>query len=62
MPWVKNNTAIKVAIEAMEKVRSRYAVGHNAFVLNWDFSWAKRDHENYEKISRAIEVVNAFRD
>ena len=61
---MKKNTAINIAIEAMEKMRSRYAVGHNAFIekqQSWDFIFIERDHKSYERISKAIEVVNDLR-
>ena len=64
---MKKNTAIKIAIEAMEKMRKRYAVGHNAYlgfhkVPNQVFIFAKRDHDHYKRITEAIKVIDAARD
>ena len=55
---MKRKTAYKIAIKAMTALRvRRYAVGHNAYLQGVRDHWAKIGHEEYEKIQKAIKIL-----
>ena len=52
------NKAIKLAIDALERRRQVYAVGHNACVDGKAcFIFCEHDHKKYNELSEAIEEL-----
>jgi hypothetical protein len=54
---VKKRTAIKIAIESIERRQKLYAPGHYAHLQGLEFGFAKRDHDSYIKLQKAIDIL-----
>ena len=60
---MKRNTALKIAIEAIQEKRTRrFAIGHNSFLQGLTNQFAKNDHKHYERLTKAIEILEGIRD
>lgn len=52
------NAALRLAIAALKDYRRRhFAIGHHAFMKGQVLIFTERDHESYERYSKAIEVI-----
>jgi hypothetical protein len=56
-PYVIKN-ALRLAISALKDYRRRhFAIGHNAYIHGYEAIFSERDHQSYEKYSKAIQVL-----
>jgi hypothetical protein len=49
--------AIAIALDAMERRRRVFAVGWRAYNDGFEGIWTMREHEKYEEMIKAIEVI-----
>lgn len=58
---INPKTALQMAIFALKDYRRKnHAIGHHAHELGQDFIFAARDHEAYEKFTRAIKYIESL--
>jgi hypothetical protein len=59
---MNRNAAFELAIKALDTVRKKYAVGHNAYIANSNFKEFERDYQHYKEYTKAIAIMEGERD